>query len=65
MKGPAFLNAWEKPRCRSPDVLFAKEHDQPCGFAVVTGIFGSTLEEGLFAIDPAGYVGALFVGDED
>ena len=38
---------------------------RPTSFSVLTGIFGSTLEEGLFAIDPAGYVGAVFVGDED
>ena len=31
----------------------------------MTTIFGNTFEEGVFAIDPAGHIGALFVGDED
>ncbi|HVJ19733.1 MAG TPA: hypothetical protein VM686_30150 [Polyangiaceae bacterium] len=47
------------------EVLTAKERDQPCGYGVYTGIFGSTLEEGIFAVDPGGCIGALFVGDED
>ena len=32
---------------------------------VFAQIFGNTLEEGVFAIDPAGLIGAFFVGDED
>lgn len=47
------------------EVLLAKERNAPTGYGVMTGLFGSTLEEGVFAIDPAGCVGALFVGDED
>jgi hypothetical protein len=46
-------------------VLVAKETHAPCSFGVRAGILGSTLEEGLIAFDPAGMVGALFVGDED
>jgi hypothetical protein len=37
---------------------------QGCG-ASPRGFFGTTFEEGLFAFDPAGHVGALFVGEED
>lgn len=49
----------------TPDLLAAREQNRPTSFSVLTGIFGSTLEEGLFAIDSAGCVGAVFVGDED
>jgi len=49
----------------TPELLAAREQRRPISYSVLTGIFGSTLEEGLFAIDPAGHVGAVFVGDED
>ena len=47
------------------DLLAAREQGRPTSYSVLTGIFGSTLEEGLFAIDAAGCIGAVFVGDED
>jgi hypothetical protein len=47
------------------DVLDAKERNLPCGYVVYTGIFGSTLEQGVFAVDRDGCIGLLFVGDED
>jgi hypothetical protein len=49
----------------TPEILAAKEAGAPCSFCVNAHLFDSTFEAGLIAFDPAGLVGALFVGDED
>jgi hypothetical protein len=46
-------------------LLVEKEENRPSGYGVYTHIFGNTLEEGVFAIDPDGHIGAFFVGEED
>jgi len=49
----------------TPEILAAKEARASCTFCVNAHLFDSTFEAGLIAFDPAGVVGALFVGDED
>lgn len=49
----------------TPEILAAKEVNRSHSFATYGYVFGSTCEQGVIAFDPAGVVGALFVGDED
>lgn len=49
----------------TPEILAAKEARAPCNIGANAHLFDSTFEGGLIAFDPAGLVGALFVGDED
>lgn len=37
----------------------------PASYGCASGVFGSTLESGVFAVDPAGVVGGIDIGDED
>ncbi len=49
----------------SPELVTALEQQGPASYACTLGVFGSTLESGLFAVDPAGLVGGVDIGDED
>jgi len=47
------------------DIVTAMEKRAPVSYGVACGVFGSTLESGVFAIDPGGVVGGVDIGDED
>jgi hypothetical protein len=49
----------------TPDLVAAMEKRGPCSYGLTLGIFGSTLESALFAVDPDGLVGGIDIGDED
>ncbi|MFN0253744.1 MAG: hypothetical protein ACKV2T_43145 [Kofleriaceae bacterium] len=47
------------------DIVTAMETRAPVSYGTTGGVFGSTLESGVFAIDPRGVVGGIDIGDED
>jgi hypothetical protein len=47
------------------ELVATMEKNAPVSYSLASGIFGSTLESGLFAVDPDGLVGGVDVGDED
>lgn len=64
--------SWFGPQTRfyatiglTSDIVTSMEQRAPVSYAVAGGVFGSTLESGVFAIDPGGVVGGVDIGDED
>jgi hypothetical protein len=49
----------------TPDLVTKMETRAPASYGCTSGVFGSTLESGVFAVDPSGIVGGIDIGDED